>query len=145
MIKIRNFRPEDADWICDFKKETSKTDFPGCTFDRKLFKKLILHNSSKFPECVKIAEDDGKIVGCIWFKVIQSVMGTFGRIEYVYVDEQVRGKGLGKMLVDEAEDHFKKHGIDKIKLSVTVANDPALSFYRKLGYNVKRFKMEKDL
>lgn len=145
MIKIRNFRPEDADKVCSFKKESAKVNFPSCEFNTELFKKLLLNSSKRHPECVKIAEDNGKVVGYIWFKVIDSAMGKFGRMEHLFVDEAYREKGLGRKLVEEAEEHFRKQGVKKVKLTVTTTNETAISLYKDMGYEIKRYRMEKDL
>ncbi|UCD02836.1 MAG: GNAT family N-acetyltransferase [Candidatus Aenigmatarchaeota archaeon] len=144
MIRIRNFRPEDADTVAGFKRESAKVNFPGCEFNPKLFKRLILKSSKKCPDWVKVAEDDGKLIGYIWFKVIESTVGVFGRMEHLFVDERYRKRGVGRMLMESGEEYFRRHGIKKVKLTVTRGNK-AVSLYEKMGYEVKRFKMEKDL
>lgn len=145
MIKIRNFRPEDAGTVCGFKRESAKVNFPDCEFNEELFKKLLLKNSSKYPDWVKVAEDDGKLIGYIWFKMIESTVGVFGRMEHLFVDETYRSRGVGRMLMESAEEYFRRQGVKKVKLTVTKSNESAISLYRNMGYEVERFKMEKDL
>ncbi len=145
MIRIRNFRTEDADKVCSFKKESTRMNFPGCEFNEKMFRKILLKSSERLPESIRVAEDDGKVVGYVWFKFIESAMGKFGRIEHLFVDEAYRGKGMGRKLAEEAEKCLRKRGMKKAKLTVTAANEPAIALYRDMGYEVKRFRMEKDL
>jgi ribosomal protein S18 acetylase RimI-like enzyme len=145
MTKIRNFRPLDADKVCSFKRESARVNFPGCEFNAGLFRKLLLRGAKRHPECIKIAEENGRVVGYIWFKTIESAVGVFGRVEHIFVDEAYRGKGLGRKLMESAEDYFRKHGLGKMKLTVSKDNETAVALYRDMGYETKRFKMEKDL
>jgi ribosomal protein S18 acetylase RimI-like enzyme len=145
MIRIRNFRPEDADSVCGFKKRSAKVNFPDCEFNSELFKSLLLRSSKKHPDWVKVAEDGGKLIGYIWFKMIDSAMGVFGRVEHLFVEESYRSKGIGRMLMESAEEYFSKQGVKKVKLTVTKTNEGAIKLYEKMGYDVERFKMEKDL
>ncbi len=145
MIKIRDFTAEDADKVCGFKRESARVNFPGCQFDEAMFRDLIMKSFRSFPERIKVAEDGGTVVGYIWFKVIRSATGVFGRIEHIFVDESWRGKGLGKMLMETAEEYFRKRGVKKVKLTVTTANRKAIKLYSEMGYETRRYKMEKDL
>lgn len=51
----------------------------------------------------------------------------------IWVDEQYRGKGLGKQVVLFWEDKMKQKGFKTVMTS-TLANEEAQHFYRKLGY-----------
>ncbi|MBN1896367.1 MAG: GNAT family N-acetyltransferase [Candidatus Aenigmarchaeota archaeon] len=145
MITIRNFRPDDIEKISFFKSESVKMNFPGCEFNPVLYRKLLLKSVSMSPDYVKVAEDNGNVVGYVWFRVIDSSVGMFGRFEHLFVDQSCRGKGVGRMLMESAEDFFRKSGIKTVKLTVTTTNEDAMKLYEKLGYRTKRYKMEKDL
>ncbi len=145
MITIRNFRPDDIEKILFFKSESVKMNFPGCNFNSDLYRKLLLKSVSMSPDYVKVAEDNGNVIGYVWFRVIDSSVGMFGRFEHIFVDKSWRGKGVGRMLMESAEDFFRKSGIKTVKLTVTTTNEDAMKLYEKLGYMTKRYKMEKDL
>ena len=51
----------------------------------------------------------------------------------IWVDEQYRGKGVGKQVVLFWEDEMKQKGF-KMVMTSTLANEEAQNFYRKLGY-----------
>jgi ribosomal protein S18 acetylase RimI-like enzyme len=51
----------------------------------------------------------------------------------IWVDEQYRGKGLGKQVVLFWEYEMKQKGFNLVMTS-TLANEEAQHFYRKLGY-----------
>lgn len=56
-----------------------------------------------------------------------------GKIERVCVLEEYRRKGVGKLVILEAEKWMKENGINKILISSRVE---ATGFYEKLGYTV---------
>ncbi|MCU6798151.1 GNAT family N-acetyltransferase [Paenibacillus sp. WQ 127069] len=51
----------------------------------------------------------------------------------IWIDEQYRGKGVGKQVVHFWEDEMKQKGF-KLVMTSTLANEEAQHFYRKLGY-----------
>lgn len=55
----------------------------------------------------------------------------------VYVSPDHRGKGIGAALVQRLLDELKALAqIDKVKLSVTAANEAAVALYRRLGFEI---------
>ncbi|MBN2330418.1 MAG: GNAT family N-acetyltransferase [Candidatus Aenigmarchaeota archaeon] len=145
MIKVRDGRPGDADKICGYKLESVRLNFPECEFSDKMFRAHLLRQLRTDPENVKVIEADGKVAGYIWLKIVESTVGTFGRIEHVFVDRGFRNHGIGKRLMLAAEDYFRGRGIKKVKLTVTADNKAAVSLYRHMGFETRRYVMEKDL
>jgi len=145
MEKIRSFRPADLDIIVGFKKRSVGKNFPESGFDEGVFRTVLLGAARKNPDCIRVLEADGKAVGYVWLKVMRTSVGTFGRVQHIFVEDRVRKRGLGKKLMESAEEYLRSRGIKKMKLTVTATNDEALSFYRDMGYETKRFVMEKDL
>ena len=121
--------------------ETMKISFPDSDFNREMFKQLLLRILKKEPERVRMLELDRNVVGYIQFKAMKSTVGDFGLIEHVFIDPAQRRKGLAKKLVQAAEEYFRSKGLKLAKLSVTKTNNYALSLYKSLGYEVKRYKM----
>ncbi|RUM50247.1 MAG: hypothetical protein DSY47_02235 [Hydrogenothermus sp.] len=52
----------------------------------------------------------------------------------IVVDKKERGKGLGKLLVDEFEKVCKENNKEYLTLSVRKSNKNAISFYKKVGF-----------
>lgn len=80
-------------------------------------------------------EDNGHLVGKMevdWDerKKIRHNAEVYG----VYIDPEYRGKGLGKMLMDEVEKLAREHEITRLWLDVVVTQKPAMALYRKLGF-----------
>lgn len=54
------------------------------------------------------------------------------RLEYVWVDESHRGKGLGTSLLQQAEDYANQHHCKRIQIRTFSFQAP--KFYQNLGY-----------
>ena len=145
MIAVRNASPADMDEICGFKSKSVELNFPNRTFNEELFRRHLLRQVRLKPDMVRVIEVDGKTAGYIWFRLMDSSVGVFGRIEHVFVDEGHRNRGLGKRLMQAAEEYLKGRGAKRIKLTVTKDNKTAASLYKSMGYETKRYVMEKDL
>lgn len=83
-------------------------------------------------------EKEGMIVGFIalvgadWFIEIDKVY----RIVALIIDESYRGQGIGKLLIQQAEDFAKSHGGGMIELTSGLrrAESGSHKFYDSLGY-----------
>jgi ribosomal protein S18 acetylase RimI-like enzyme len=97
---------------------------------------------------VFIAEDERhKYVGHL---IVGQTRGTitglsFGYIYDIFVEEEFRGKGVGKLLLQKAKDYCRKKGHSRIVLSVTATNDSAIKLYSRTGYKPERMTMAKEI
>lgn len=76
---------------------------------------------------IVILDDDFPVATCRFFPVAQDIM-EIGR---VVVLEEYRERGLGQLLITEAERWIKELGCRRIFLE---SRDEAVGFYKKLGY-----------
>ena len=76
------------------------------------------------------ARDGGRIVGT----VMAGYDGHRGWLYYVAVAADQRGTGLGRALVDAAEQWLAAQGARVIRLMVRADNDAVTGFYEALGY-----------
>ena len=92
-----------------------------------------------------VIEEDEKIIATatliIENKIIHN-MGKVGHIEDVVTDKNIRGKGLGKMLINELIKISEKENCYKIILD---CNEDNVKFYEKTGFFVKELQMSKYL
>lgn len=102
-------------------------------------KKVIEHNLSKLPDEVKhpvknisfiLRDKEEKILGGItgtifWYNL---------HIEFLWVDESLRGKGYGKQLLDNIEETARENRCKLIQLDTFSFQAP--NFYQKYGYEV---------
>ena len=63
-------------------------------------------------------------------------------IDDICVDENARGKHVGKALYEYARDYAKSIGCNYLTLNVWEGNVPALHFYRTMGMHVQKTTME---
>ena len=63
-------------------------------------------------------------------------------IDDICVDENARGKHIGKALYEYVRDYAMAIGCNNITLNVWEGNKPALSFYRSMGMQVQKTTME---
>ena len=63
-------------------------------------------------------------------------------IDDICVDENARGKHVGKALYEYVRDYAKTIGCNNITLNVWEGNEPALHFYKNMGMQVQKTTME---
>ena len=122
-MEIRSYVPSDYDQLKQLLITCNLFDNSYDTRDK-------LRN--KTPEgSIIVAEDNGKIVGCIFF----TWDGWDSSLYRLAVHPEYRKKGLGTKLLEEAENRLEKSGADAASLRVHVDNKEALKFFRKRGYS----------
>jgi ribosomal protein S18 acetylase RimI-like enzyme len=73
-------------------------------------------------------------------KLLQDIKTLY--IDDICVDENARGKHVGKALYEYFRDYAQSIGCNNITLNVWDGNDAALSFYRNMGMKVQKTTME---
>jgi GNAT superfamily N-acetyltransferase len=96
---------------------------------------------------VIVAKDYGKTVGFAhgMVKFLPDYLGGFavGSITHVYVDDDVKRSGIGKVLVHHLEDWFKTKKVHSIELQVISGNPIAKEFWKHLGYQEELIQYRK--
>uniref|UniRef100_A0A2A4Z8J6 GNAT family acetyltransferase n=1 Tax=OCS116 cluster bacterium TaxID=2030921 RepID=A0A2A4Z8J6_9PROT len=77
-----------------------------------------------------LAKQDGKIIGTC----MVGHDGHRGSVYYLAVNPNHQAKGLGKQLMQQAEDYLLDKGVWKINLFVRHGNEKVFNFYDKQGY-----------
>lgn len=70
---------------------------------------------------------------------------SFGFIYDIFVKEEFRGKGIGRLLLEKAEDYCRRNGYSRIGLMVSAANDSAIRLYTRVGFKPEQICMAKEL
>lgn len=85
---------------------------------------------------VFVAEDHGKVVGVLSFHITPLLheVNNAGRITALVVDREYRGRGIGTLLVREAEAWAWSQGCSKIEVPSGDRRPPAHRFYESRGY-----------
>lgn len=154
MIKIEKAQAADLDSIqklyiqlFSLMAKFQPSNYKEAEQNREFLKEII----SKGSFGVLVAKDEEQVVG---FIIVQEqstppytclVQHKFAYIIDLVVDEQQRGRGLGKSLLDAAEHWAKNKGLDYLELGVLEENAPAKDLYLKEGYTVATNIMRKIL
>lgn len=77
-----------------------------------------------------VTRDDGGLTGCVYVE-LRGARAYFGMLS---VEPGRQGTGLGRRLVDDAEQYARGHGCEVMDIRVVNLRPELLPFYRKLGY-----------
>ena len=78
-----------------------------------------------------LAEDAVGLAGCVYVEL----RGNRGYLGLLGVDPARQGTGLGRKLMDAAENYFRSAGCLAVDLRVLSTRTPLPAFYRHLGYH----------
>ncbi len=97
------------------------------------------------------ADSQGQVLGhsfCIFQQHVGHNILTDVKTLYIddlCVDENQRGKHIGKALYDHVLAFARDNGCYNVTLNVWAGNDSALKFYQNQGLNMQKYGMEKIL
>ncbi|HYG98481.1 MAG TPA: GNAT family N-acetyltransferase [Terriglobales bacterium] len=77
-----------------------------------------------------LAEENATVAGCVYVEL----RGERGYVGLLSVEPQRQGSGLGKRLMAEAEEYFRKNGCCAVDIRVVNLRTELMPFYRALGY-----------
>jgi ribosomal protein S18 acetylase RimI-like enzyme len=85
---------------------------------------------------IYVAEDAGVVVGYLRLQTQSDYFSgeQHGYIANLAVAQSQEGRGVGRMLLDQAEAWTQEKGYDRLKLHVFVENRRAAQIYEKFGY-----------
>lgn len=142
-IKIRNAKPEDAEALLNIYTPYVKTT--AITFEWEVptvkeFENRIRNITAKYPYIV--AEEDGVIRGYAYANTFRSRKAYSWTAESsIYIQQEYRGKGIGKKLLVELEDRLAKQNV--LNLYAVIASienedeyltNDSVKFHEKMGY-----------
>jgi ribosomal protein S18 acetylase RimI-like enzyme len=144
-FSFRPFRRPDLERLVEFRARSAGVSFPGRSHDPGFFREQLLRRVKRDPGCIIIAERSGSIAGYVQFRESRTALGRAGVISHVFVDEAFRRHGLGRSLMEAAEQALDSRGVDRVRVTVTSSNAPSLGLCRGLGYRETRLVLEKDI
>jgi Acetyltransferases len=125
-VIVRKFHLSDYDRIIELWKEGNLPLKPMGRDSREEIERQI-----KLPQVIfLVAEFEGQIVGT----VMATHDGRKGWINRLAVAKDFRGRGLGQLLVREAEKELEKQGLMIFAALIEEDNEPSINLFKKLGY-----------
>ena len=155
MPRIRAATPEDADELArlrwDFRVEHGTPvdrSFEDFIDEFRGFVTDVLTDVS--PWWTWVAEDGHRLVGCIWFQLVEKVPHPsrrrwerpIGYVTNVYVQPDLRSEGLGGRLMDEALAFAREREVAEV---VVWPSARSVSFYRRSGFGSEGAPLLLDL
>uniref|UniRef100_A0A7J3ZMV0 N-alpha-acetyltransferase n=1 Tax=Fervidicoccus fontis TaxID=683846 RepID=A0A7J3ZMV0_9CREN len=135
-VEIRRARREDIPRVVQINRVALPENYPEFFFYDHL---------ENWPEIFLVAEVEDNVVGYIMCR-IETGIGFFhllpvkkGHVVSIAVLKEYRRRGIGSRLMVESMDAMKRvYNAKEVYLEVRVSNEPAISLYRKLGFQTIR-------
>lgn len=118
-----------------------------------VYLKDVLENVKKYQGKIWLAVDEGKVIGfvigAIWEQSEKSKLEIgphkFGEVIDIYLEEDYRRKGIGKIMLQMMEKYFKEKGCDSMWILVFAPNENAHNMYKKFGFVDREIGMLKQI
>ncbi len=142
-MEIRPFRPEDLPLL----KQMTVEAFDGVSIDQGIEREFgpvnghdwrwrkarhIDEDVARESEGIFVAELDGRVIGYIttW----QDREASMGHIPNLAFVPEMRGKGMGRRLIEFALEHFRNSGLSHARIETLVQNDIGNHLYQSIGF-----------
>ena len=128
-MKIRELAHTDYNQVIEIWKKSFSNNF-----DKNINTTYLSDPSS----VTLVSVDNDTITGVASLHIIKKLTRTLGLIEDVAVNENYRGKGIGKKLVEKLIEIASEKGCDKTVLNSSEKNS---EFYEKIGFEKNEIQM----
>ncbi|MEE9117780.1 MAG: GNAT family acetyltransferase [Calditrichia bacterium] len=123
-FSIRSYRESDRDDVIQLWKECELV--------------VPWNNPQRDIERKQTVQAEFFLIGLIHKKIIATTMvgyeGHRGWVNYLAVKPKFQRQGIGKRMMENAEQRLLKLGCPKIQVQIRNTNDGVIKFYRKQGY-----------
>lgn len=98
-----------------------------------------------------VAEAGGRVVGHMFLTFerhgacVRDEVRSYGYVSELFVREEMRGRGIGRTLLAEAERRTKARGFDHLMLGVLTGNTVAERAYERFGFKPYATDMTKPI
>lgn len=104
-----------------------------------------LHNENSI---IFVAEEGKRVVGYIIAFVNNYTyrrVNPICEIENMLVEEEFRGHGVGKALIEAVKHEVKKKSVKRLRVGAIAQNEKAINFYRAQGFKDTNIYLEENL
>ena len=125
---IRDARPDDAEAIARLLTQLGYPSDAGAVDER-------LERLQVVGDRVVVAEVDGVVVGLAHLQVTPALERErpAAKLGALIVDEEQRGRGVGRALVEAIEVEARRRGCELLFLTTAERRDDAHAFYERVG------------
>ena len=157
MTLIREYRTEDSGQVeeCFIELQESERQIEPRRVGGKIVAKKYLQ--FMFDKCAQtggrvfVLEDDGRVVGfvSVWARLkVNGLINEEAEVAYVsdlIVIAAYRGRGLGRALLQRAEDYAVAQGATTLNIGVLAENTGARRLYNDFGFRENKVELTKTL
>lgn len=139
-LKIREAKPSDVPRLVEL------IHFLGHEIDEKAVRRN-LKALGKTGELPLVASLDKRVVGMcgVGRRIVIHRPALLGRITALVVAEEAQGHGIGRMLVEAAEERMRNAGCKLVEVTSNDRRTAAHAFYRHMGYERTSIRFAKKL
>lgn len=128
-MKIRLVKIDDAKNVAELLRQL---EHPASVLDAKKY--IALTSKNRYHKTF-VAEEGEKVIGFVNITVFPEFINGFqARINGLVVDENIRGKGVGRALMQKAEIWAAKKNCKNVKINSNKKRAEAHKFYEKIGF-----------
>jgi PhnO protein len=130
-VEIRKVEKQDLDFvykaICDLENEE---------LDFKVFKEIFNENISNPKNLYLIAENENESLGFISFHTQKLLhhCGLVGEIQEFFIDQNHRGKGIGRQLIEKIMQFSDQNNLKSIEVTTNRRRVENVLIYENLGF-----------
>ena len=136
-INIRKVEKQDLGFvykaICELENEV---------LDFEVFERIFNENISNLQNLYLIAENESEGLGFISFHT-QNLLhhcGLVGEIQEFFIHQKYRGKGVGRLLINEIKNFAEQHNLKSIEVTTNKRRVENVAIYENLGFNLSHNK-----
>jgi ribosomal protein S18 acetylase RimI-like enzyme len=128
-VEIRDASRADLDGLCALEDRS----FPSDRLSRQSFRRFLSARTARLRVASERGTQGGKIVRGYHLVLFRKGSGL-ARLYSIAVDRRMRGRGLGRRLLDDAEQVATMAGRGRLRLEVREGNRAAIGLYTRRGY-----------
>jgi GNAT superfamily N-acetyltransferase len=142
-LSIRNFETSDFDQVFELLKQLwsyKELDYDG-------MKKMLDHNLTSPDHFYIVAAHGPRVIGFCSLTVKHNLwlQDLLGNVDEMVVDENYRGQGIGKKLMQRITEIAVQNNCKQLELESSFHREKAHTFYEELGFEKRAFLFSKPL
>ena len=138
MLSMRKAEKEDLDSLCSL-----MTELAGHTLSIEGMPDRLEHVEKSDIDFLFVCEEDDRILGLLGFRLRVNLeeVSKFGEISAIVVRPESRKKGIGRYMMDYADELARDLGCKGMWLvSGFAREEEAHKFYKRLGYEINGYR-----